>query len=99
MRLIVGAVVIFASVLGGYFMMGGHLAVLFQPFEMLIILGAAIGAFIIGNTGAVLKASLGVFGTLFKGPRYNKAAYVELLGLQFSLFKLVQAKGILALEP
>ncbi|WP_375451502.1 flagellar motor stator protein MotA [uncultured Devosia sp.] len=99
MRLIVGIVIICASVIGGYVAMGGHLAVLFQPFEFLIILGAAIGAFVIGNTGAVLKQSLGVIGTIFRGPRYNKAAYVELLGLQFSLFKLVQAKGILALEP
>jgi chemotaxis protein MotA len=39
-----------------------------------------------------------VFGTLFKGPRYNKAAYLELLGLQFSLFKLVQSRGLLSLE-
>lgn len=79
--------------------MGGYLAVLFQPFEALIILGAALGAFIIGNTPAVLKQTMGVFGTLLRGPRYNKAAYVELLGLQFSLFKLVQSKGLLALEP
>jgi chemotaxis protein MotA len=99
MRLIIGGIIICASVIGGYVLMGGHLQVLFQPFEVLIILGAAVGAFIIGNTGAVLKQSLGVFGTLLKGPRYNKAAYIELLGLQFSLFKLVQAKGILALEP
>ncbi len=99
MRLVIGIVVIFASVLGGYMAMGGHLEVLVQPWEAVIILGAAMGAFVIGNTGPVLKQSLGVFGTLFKGPRYNKAAYVELLGLQFSLFKLVQSKGMLALEP
>jgi chemotaxis protein MotA len=54
---------------------------------------------VIGNTGPVIKATLGAFGTLFKGPKYNKAAYVELLGMQFTLFKLVQSKGILALEP
>jgi chemotaxis protein MotA len=98
MRLIVGIVIIFASVIGGYVFMGGHLEVLVQPFEALIILGAAAGAFIIGNTGPVLKQTLGVFTTLFRGPRYNKAAYVELLGLQFTLFKLVQSKGVLALE-
>ena len=98
MRLIIGLVVVVASVIGGYLGVGGHMAVLWQPFEFIIILGAAIGAFIIGNTGAVLKQTLGVFGTLFKGPKYNKAAYVELLGMQFSLYKLVQAKGILALE-
>ena len=99
MRLIIGIVVIFASVLGGYTMMGGKVLVLFQPYEFLVILGAAAGAFVIGNTGPVLKQCLGIFGTLFKGPKYNKDAYIELLGLQFSLFKLVQAKGILALEP
>jgi chemotaxis protein MotA len=49
-----------------------------------IILGAAAGAYVIGNTGPVLKQTLGVFGTLLRGPRYNKAAYVELLGLQFT---------------
>ena len=99
MRLIIGFVTIVACVIGGYMAMGGHLVVLVQPFEALIILGAAIGAFVIGNTGPVLKQSLGVFGTLFRGPRYNKSTYVELLGLQFSLFKLVQSKGVLALEP
>ena len=99
MRLIIGIVIIFASVLGGYAMAGGHLVILFQPFEALIILGAAAGAYVIGNTGPVLKQTFGVFGILFRGPRYNKASYIELLGLQFTLFKLAQSKGVLALEP
>lgn len=98
MRLIIGAIIVFGSVLGGYAAMGGHLEVLWQPFEAVIILGAALGAFVIGNTKAVLKQSIGVFGTLFRGPRYNKQAYLDLLSLQFSIFKLVQTKGLLALE-
>lgn len=99
MRLVIGIIIIFASVLGGYLMNGGHLEVLIQPFEALIIIGAAFGAFVIGNSGAVLKQCLGIFGTLFKGSRYDKAAYVELLGLQYSLFKLIKMRGVLALEP
>ncbi len=98
MRLIIGIVTVFATVLGGYMAMGGKLYVLWQPYEGVIILGAAAGAFIIGNTGPIMKQTAGVFGTLMRGPRYNKAAYVELLGLQFTIFKLVQSKGVLALE-
>ena len=55
MRLAIGTVVILVCVLGGYMAMGGHLEVLMQPFEAVIILGAALGAFVIGNTGPVLK--------------------------------------------
>ncbi len=98
MRFIIGGLIVVGCVIGGYGASGGHLEVLYQPFEMLIILGAAAGAFVIGNTGAVLKQATGVFGTLLRGPRYSKADHVELLGVQFTLFKLVQAKGVLALE-
>lgn len=99
MRFIIGIVVVFACVFGGYSAMGGHVEVLWQPFEFVIILGAAIGAFIIANGGPVLKGVPSMFGTLFKGPKYNKAAYVDLLGLQFSMYKLIQQKGILGIEP
>ena len=99
MRLIVGIIIVAVCVFGGYAAMGGKLYVLWQPFEFVIILGAAIGAFIIGNTGPVLKAVPSMFGTLMKGPKYDQAAYLELLGMQFAMFKLVQQKGLLALEP
>src|ERR1700744_2281133 len=98
MRLIVGIVILFACIIGGCVAEGANLMVRVQPFEALIILGAALGAFIIGNTGPILKQTLKVFGTLMRGPRYNKASYIELLGVQFSLFKLVQSRGVLALE-
>jgi chemotaxis protein MotA len=98
MRVSIGILIIFLSVIGGYVAQGGHFEVLVQPFEALIILGAAFGAFIIGNTGPVLKQSLKMFSTVFRGSRYNKAAYIDLLGLQFTLFKLVQQRGVLALE-
>ena len=98
MRLIVGIVVVLLSVFGGYAAMGGHLEVLWQPFEAVIILGAALGAYFIANPPSVLKATGGVLGSLMKGPRYDKAAFLELLGLQYTLFKLAKSKGNLALE-
>jgi chemotaxis protein MotA len=98
MRLGIGIIIIFLSVIGGYLAMGGHIEVLIQPWEAVIILGAAFGAYVIGNTSAVLKQSAGVFKTLLRGPRYNKEAYIELLGLQYSMFKLVRSRGLLALE-
>ena len=99
MRLIIGVIVVFVSVLGGYAALGGHLLVLMQPFEAVIILGAALGGYIIANTGPVLKQSLGIFGIIFRGPRYSKQDHLELLGVMYLLFKLVQVKGPLALEP
>lgn len=98
MRLIIGVIFVFACVLGGYAAMGGHVEVLWQPWEFVIILGAAIGAYIIGNGAPVLKQTGFIFQTLLRGPRYSKAAHVELLGLQFSLYKLIQSKGVLAIE-
>jgi chemotaxis protein MotA len=98
MRLIVGILIVFLCVFGGYAAMGGKLGVLWQPWEYVIILGAAIGAFVIGNPGPVLKAVPGMFGTLIKGPKYKQETYVELLAMQYSLYKLVQQKGMLAVE-
>ncbi len=94
----IGAVIVFASVLGGYAAPGGHLSVLWQPFELVIILGASIGGFLIANAKPVLAGAAKSLGTLLKGPKYNKASYMELLGVLFALFKLAKTKGDLALE-
>jgi chemotaxis protein MotA len=99
MRLIVGTLIVFACVFGSYAQMGGHLEVLWQPYEFVIILGAAIGAFVIGNVGPVLKAVPAILGKLIKGPKFKQQCYLELLGMQFSLFKLAKSKGSMALEP
>lgn len=98
MFLIIGSVVVIASVIGGYSAMGGHLEVLMQPFELVIIGGAAIGAFIIASPKAVIFGTLKSFGQLLKGPKYKKEAYLELLTLLYSVFKLAKSKGMLALE-
>lgn len=98
MLFIVGAIIVLGSVIGGYLIAGGHLGVLFQPNEYIIIGGAALGSMVIGNTKAVLTGLGKNFGKLLKGSKYNKAAFLELLGALYSTFKLAKVKGDLALE-
>lgn len=98
MFFIIGALVVVASVVGGYLALGGHLDVLWQPFEFVIIGGAGVGAFVIGNSSTVLKGVVGSFGILLKGPHYKRDAYLELLGVLYAVFKLAKTKGDLALE-
>jgi len=98
MLIIVGLVVVLVSVLGGYVGNGGEFSVLIQPFEILIIVGAAIGGFIVANPRRVLGAAVRSFGVLMRGTRHNKGSYLELLSLLYSLFRLAKTKGDLALE-
>ncbi len=98
MLFIVGAIIVIVSVIGGYLGVGGHLAVLWQPFEFVIIFGASVGAFLIANPKSILSRVGGAFSSMMKGSRYDRAAYLELLTLQYSLFKLAKSKGMLALE-
>jgi chemotaxis protein MotA len=76
----------------------GDLRVLFQPLEFVIILGSAVGAFIIGNTKANIKQTMKGLKRAMKGPTYKKADYLELLSVLYQLFKLAKTKGMLALE-
>ncbi len=98
MFVILGAVVVIGSVLGGYLALGGKLGVLMQPFELLIIGGAATGAFIIANPKAVLIGAVKGVGTAVKGPPHTKDSYLELLSVLYAIFKLAKSKGMLALE-
>jgi chemotaxis protein MotA len=98
MLFLVGSLIVLASVLGGYVALGGHLFVLWQPFEVIIIAGAAVGGFIIANPKNVLGRTGKAVGTLMKGPRHSKVDYLELLSLLYTIFKLAKSKGMLALE-
>lgn len=98
MLVIVGIVVVFGCVFGAYAVHGGHLGVLWQPAEFVIILGAAVGALIVSSTKTGLKATGAAFKRALKGPAYKKADYVELLSVLYQLFRLAKTKGMLALE-
>jgi chemotaxis protein MotA len=100
MIVFVGFGIILACVVGGYVAGGGELIVLFQPFEFIIIGGAALGAFIASNSTQthVLKESLGCLKVLMAGKKYKQQDYLELLSALYSLFRLIKTKGELAIE-
>lgn len=98
MLFLVGFVVVVGSVLGGYVLHHGKLEVLWQPTEFLIIGGAAIGSFLIGNPMKVVTGSLKSLKFLLKGAPYNKTHYVELLTMLYEVLKLIRSKGMLELE-
>lgn len=98
MFVIIGYVVILGCVLGGFLLAGGHLGVLMQPVEVLIIIGAAIGAFVASNSLNTIKSAIaGGIGTL-KGSRYTRGYYLELLLSFNALCQKARKEGLLSLE-
>ena len=95
---IIGIVVVIVAVVGGYLMGHGNLSVLFQPAEMIIIFGAAFGAFMIMSPGRIFKIVLGNIAGIFKTAGFDKQGYIELLVLLNQLFKKIRKEGLLALE-
>ena len=98
MFVIVGTILVFVCIIIGYTMHGGDLMVLLQISEIIIIVGVAIGSVLIANPLPVIKKLIaGAIGTL-KGPKVNKAAYIELLQLLYELFQYAKREGLIALE-
>ena len=97
----IGLVVLIAMVFGGFAITGGALGPVLHalPHEMLIIGGAAAGALIIGNSAAELKAMGGGLVKVFKGPRYKKQDYLDVIFLVSKLMKMLRTDGPIALEP
>ena len=98
MLVIVGYVVVVLSVFGGFALAGGHLVALWQPIEVLMIAGAGIGAFLVGNTGAALKATFKSLPKVFKGAKYSKDHYMELMALLYELLGKIRKEGLMSIE-
>ena len=98
MLVILGYIIVCASVFGGFALAGGHLAALFQPLELLMIGGAATGAFLVGNNSKAIKATLAALPSLFKGSRYTKDLYMELMSLLFEVLSKVRKEGLMSIE-
>ena len=97
----IGLVVLLVMVFGGFALTGGNLAPVMHalPHEMLIIGGAAIGALIIGNSGAQLKALGGGIAKVFKGPSWKKQDFLDTIFLVSKLLKMLRVDGPVAVEP
>lgn len=94
----VGIIVVLGCVFGGFMAAGGHLHVVWQPFEVLIIGGAALGGFLIANPMVTIKMAIkmAIHGLTSKGP--SKKDYLELLQMLFQLFQIFRKDGPQAVE-
>jgi len=98
MLVIIGFIVVLVSVLGGYMLSHGSMGALWQPYELLIIFGAAVGAFVSANSIDIVKGAGRDAIGLFKGPRYRKQDYIDLLSLLYDIFTKMRKEGQLGME-
>lgn len=98
MLVITGYIIVVLSVFGGYALSGGNLYALFQPFELLIIGGAAVGSFIVANNRKVITATIRASFSTLKGVHFSKKFYIQLLSLFFDLTNKIKKDGVLAVE-
>ena len=93
---LLGIVLIFAMVFGGYLAAGGKMAIILKslPFELMMIGGAAAGAFLIGNDIGGVKHTLKDIGKVFKGPKWKPEDYKDLLCLLFALIRIARQNPV-----
>src|ERR1700733_367240 len=95
---IIGIVVVFGAVVGGYLMEHGNLKVLIQPAELLIIAGAGAGTVLVANPLHILKQIVGGVIGVFGGSKYTKQRYLELLKTMYDLLNKARKEGLMSLE-
>ena len=97
---IVGLVVVFVMVFGGFILHGVSMGVIFEalPTELMTILGGATGALIIGNTASTLKGVVSGMKQVFSGPKWKEEDFKDMLCLLFTLTKVIKSKGILVID-
>jgi chemotaxis protein MotA len=100
MFVIIGWVVALGCVFGVFVAHGGNIGVVLHalPFEMITIMGAALGAFVANNQPKVLKASLSGLASCFKGSKYTKARYMELMALLYDILQKARKEGLMSIE-
>lgn len=96
---ILGILVVIGCVVGGFIMAGGHVPILIQPPEIVVICGAAVGTLLISTPGLMRGRVKHVFALALKDTIPKKKDYLDLLKLEYELFMLARRQGVLALEP
>lgn len=95
---VIGSIVVLLCVTGSFLMDGGKLLLLWHPGEFIIIIGAALGAFVTSNPPKVVKGALAATLGLLKRPRYKREDYVDLLKLLYDILVKIRKSGMLAIE-
>jgi chemotaxis protein MotA len=95
---LIGIVIVIGAIIGGYLMEHGHLAVLWQPAELVIIGGAAIGTLLIANPLSVITALIKALLGVIKGSPYSKKFYLEALKMLNEIFSYARKNGLNKLE-
>lgn len=98
MLILVGIFVVLGSVIGGYLMEHGNLSVLVQPAEVVIIIGAAAGAFLIASPGKVASSTVRQVGAVFRSTHHGKAHFLELLSMLYQVFSKIRKEGLISIE-
>jgi chemotaxis protein MotA len=95
---IIGILIVFGAVLGGFLMEKGPVLVLMQPSEFLIIVGAGLGTLLSGNPMYVLKKVASGLVQILKGQKYSKQKYIDLLKMMYTLFNKARKAGLAGIE-
>lgn len=100
MFVIIGYVIVFVAVFGGYWIAGGKFGVILKaaPVELFIIGGSAFGAFLISNNIKTVKAVFKTIPVLLGGSKYTKARYMELLSLLYEILQKARKEGLMSIE-
>ncbi len=98
MMVVIGIAIVLGGVFGGFILEGGHLGPLFQPYEVMMIAGGALGTFVISNDGKAMRATLAVLPTIFQSAKQGRGHYMDLMSLLYDVLGKVRKEGLMSVE-
>jgi chemotaxis protein MotA len=98
MMVIIGIAIVLGGVFGGYLLEGGHLGPLFQPYELMMIAGGALGTFVISNDRKAMRATFAALPTVFQSAKQSRGLYMDLMSLMYDVLSKVRKEGLMSVE-